>query len=239
MRRDLHVLLSLLAGVPACFADDNRQLTTDAPTTDGGSGSTDATTGEPATTGGSSSTGAADPPQVLIVPLVDSENDALQNPGGAVLVDYGWVTLGSSDHWGGMRFAVPDLPQGATIVAAEFLVYVDDDNGVFDSPRVEIYGELAPNPPVFTATTDDIGGRPRTNASVLWSADDIGAGLQKSPSIVSVIQELVDQPDWAPNQHIVLILDATAQTGPNASFEYRQFDLGPTFAPTLGIQYYP
>lgn len=239
MRRDLRVVLVLLAGVPACFADDNRQLTTDAPTTDGGGSSTAATTGEPATTGGPSSTGAVDPPNVLIVPLVDNENDALQNPGGEVLVDYGWVSLGSPEHWGGMRFALPDLPQGATIVAAEFLVYVDDDNGVYDSPRVEIYGELAANPPVFTATNDDISARTRTKASVVWSADDIGAGLHKSPSIVSVIQELVDQPDWAPNQHIVLILDATAETGANASFEYRQFDLGAQFAPTLGIQYYP
>ena len=239
MRRELRVLLPLLAVVPACFADENRQLTTDAPSTDSAGASTTAATTGPATTGGSSGTGAVTPPNQLILKLVDNDNDALQNPGGAVLVDYAWVSLGSSDHWGGMRFAVPDLPQGATIVAAEFLLYVDDDNGVFDSPRIEIYGELAPNPPVFTTAVDDIGARPRTKASVLWSANDIGAGVQKSPSIVSVIQELVDQPDWAPNQHIVLLLDATAETGVNASFEYRQFDLGAQFAPTLGIQYYP
>lgn len=238
MRRELRVLLPLLAA-PACFADDNRQLTTDAPTTAESTSTTDPTTGEPTSTGDTGATSTGEPPLELVLKLVDSENDALQNPGGAVLVDFGWVTLGSLDHWGGMRFAVPDLPQGATIVAAEFLVYVDDDNGVFDSPRVEIYGELAPNPPVFSATAADLSARPRTKASVLWSADDIGAGLQRSPSIVSVLQELVDQPDWAPNQHIVLLLDATAETGVNASFEYRQFDLGAQFAPTLGIQYYP
>lgn len=243
MRRGTHVLLALLGAVPACFSDNNRVLTTgtattaeDASTTGPTSGGSDGSTTSGTTTGEASSSGTTEPPQELIVGVVDSDNDALQDPDGSVKVAFGWTTLNSSNHWGGLRFAVPDVPQGATIVGAELMVFCDAEET--DSPRVEIYGELGPNPGVFTTTTNDISARPRTLASVFWTGDDVGMIWTKSPSLVSVIQELVDQEDWAPNQHMVLILDATAEASGTTPFEYRQWDFDAFYAPKLGILYY-
>ena len=186
-----------------------------------------------ATTSGSSTTGPE--PEVLIIDVEDGLNDALQDPDLSVKVAFGWVTLNSPEHYGALRFAIPEIPQGATIVAAEFLVYVDGTD--VDSPRLEIYGELAPNPPIFAVDPENISARPKTLASVVWSADDVGDGWVQSPSIVSVIQELIDQPMWMPNQHIVLLLDATNQASNLAPFEFRQYDNSPDFAPRLGIQW--
>lgn len=225
-----------------CFSD--RHLVPGGTLTTGESSSTAAptsSTGEEPTSSSSSSSSEAGSssttqgPTELIVAVADGENDALQDPDGSVKVAFGWTTLNSPNHWGAMRFAVPDVPRGAKIVAAEFVVYCDGVDT--DSPRAEIYGELAPNPPVFTATSGDISGRPRTKASVLWTADDVGAGWTHSPSLVSVIQELVDQEGWAPNQHMVLILDATPEASNPIPFEYRQWDFAANFAPKLGIQY--
>ncbi len=200
-------------------------------TKDATSGET--TMGTEGTTSTSSTTGPE--PEVLIVSVEDGLNDALQDPDLSVKVAFGWVTLNSSEHYGALRFAIPDVPQGATIVAAEFQVYVDGTD--VDSPRLEIHGELAPNPPIFSAELENISARPRTLASVIWTEDDIGEGWVQSPSIVSVIQELVDQPAWMPNQHIVLILDATTQASNLTPFEFRQHDSGADFAARLGIQW--
>lgn len=208
--------------------------TTGAKTTSGTtSPSTADTSATDATTSASSTTGPE--PEVLIVSVEDGTNDALQDPDLSVKVAYGWITLNSPEHYGALRFAIPDVPQGATIVAAEFQVYVDGTD--VDSPRVEIHGELAPNPPVFSAAPENISARPKTLASVNWSEDDVGDGWVQSPSLVSVIQELVDQETWMPNQHMVLILDATAQASNLAPFEFRQYDNASEFAPRLGIQW--
>jgi hypothetical protein len=200
--------------------------TTDATTT------TETTTTETTTT---ETTTTGPEPEVLVVSVEDGTNDALQDPDLSVKVAYGWITLNSPEHYGALRFAVPDVPQGATIVAAEFQVYVDGPD--VDSPRVEIHGELAANPPVFSAEPENISARPKTLASVNWSEDDVGDGWIQSPSLVSVIQELVDQETWMPNQHMVLILDATSQASNLAPFEFRQYDNASEFAPRLGIQW--
>ncbi|MEZ4385446.1 MAG: hypothetical protein R3A79_29240 [Nannocystaceae bacterium] len=206
--------------------------TTTATSTSTSTSTTDATTTD-ATTTESSTTGPD--PELLIVSVEDGDNDALQDPDLSVKVAFGWITLNSPDHYGALRFAIPQLPQGAKIVAAEFRVYVDGPDT--DSPRLEIYGELAPNPPIFSATPENVSARAKTLASVLWSADDVGDGWVSSPSIVSVIQELVDQEAWMPNQHMVLILDATSQASNVAPFEFRQVDNGADYAPQLGIQW--
>ncbi|MEZ4448850.1 MAG: hypothetical protein R3B09_05155 [Nannocystaceae bacterium] len=198
-------------------------------------GETTSTTSTTASETTSTTTG--DPPDQLVVEVADAYNDALEDPDASMKVLFGWTTLNSPDHWGAMRFALPGLPQGATIVAAEFQVYIDGADTA--SPRAEIYGQRDPNPPVFSEELGDIAVRERTKASVLWTGDELGEGWAKSPSLVSVIQELVDQEGWAPGQHVVLILDATAEASDLVPFEYRQWDYGVEFAPVLGIQYYP
>lgn len=235
MRRPWSVLALLLAlPASACFVDGKNLTsgtTTDA-TGETSGASISSTSAAASSTGEGSTTGAGEK-KTVIVEIANGTSDALQNPGGQTLVDFNWITLNSPDHYGGLRFTLPEIPQGATITNAQLQLYIDGADT--DSPRLEIYGELSPTPAIFSEALFDISSRPPTGASVLWEDDDLGMGWTTSPSLTPVLQELVDQENWLPGQSIVLILDATFEAA-DIPFEFRQSEhVG--FAPKLGIEY--
>jgi hypothetical protein len=170
----------------------------------------------------------------ITVTIATNNDDALQDPPpGAMLVAYSWVSLYTEDHWGALRFVVPQIMHGATIVDAYLDVYVDT-GATEDDPNVAITSEASANPAALAVMNNNISNRPRGSAIVVWQADNIGSGLRRSPSIANIVQERVDDAAWAPGQAILFILDAL---GP--SLEIRQHDYAPagTYAPTLVVRY--
>jgi hypothetical protein len=104
--------------------------------------------------------------------------------------------------WGGARFRTGPFPaQGSIIGVAYIEGYVYDD--VYGYPDLDIYAEAGGSPLQFSATAFDLSSRTRTNASAPWVADGIGTGWKQSPSIVALIQEVVDT--YTPTA-IVLVL---------------------------------
>ncbi|UCE50444.1 MAG: discoidin domain-containing protein [Phycisphaerales bacterium] len=143
----------------------------------------------------------------------------------------------------GCRWVAVTIPQGATITEAWVQFSADDiDNSRHAGDvSVIIEGQLSPSPAVFSSTAFDISSRPTTAASVVW---DIplwttfgGMGPdERSPDISSIIQEIVNQPDWSGDDAIVLMFRDNPANPSQGTREAGSSSAGPG-APRLHISY--
>jgi len=163
----------------------------------------------------------------------------------------GSIDLGSSDlelvnedenQTVGIRFGNVDIDQGQTITSA--FVQFEADEVSSGELNIVIEGELATNAAAFSTTTNDVSGRTRTTANVLWSPNDWDQlnenGIdQKTVDISSIIQEIVNQGAWANGNSLVLIFTGpsgnrrTAETDPLLIIN-TPFDAAPTLEFTSG-----
>jgi len=118
-------------------------------------------------------------------------------------------------YFGAFHFLLTaEIPSGATVDAA-YLTIVASSTAA-DDPNVDISAEDSASAPDFT-TNADVTNRTRTAASVQWTTMGIGTGSTNTPSIVSVIQELVDDNGGLANgAGVVVFLDGRGDV--NQSF---------------------
>jgi hypothetical protein len=138
----------------------------------------------------------------------------------------------------GLRFVGIPVPQGATITEAWVRFQVDEVEG--NQPvNLIIQGELSPNAAAFSSTAGDISNRTMTTAQVKWSVPHwptvgVQGPDQTTPSIASIIQEIVNQPGWAGGAIVLAFRDDPA----NPSLGLRTAEAGPgDDAPLLHIEY--
>jgi hypothetical protein len=160
-----------------------------------------------------------------------STDDAREDGDGVVWVDYQAVKLLGSLNWGGFRWDGITIPNGATINAADFQVYLYDSG--YDDIEVDIYGEDGNDPGTFTSSNSDISDRTLTSASVNESASDVGTGWYSMPDVASIVQEIVDTYGGLSNEALVLIEDALA----GVSLWQRTYDGDTALAAKLDIDY--
>ena len=141
----------------------------------------------------------------------------------------------------GMRFLSIDIPAGAKIHSATIQFTADDDDTDAEDTSVLICGQLSPNPTTFTDADFDITSRPQTTSSVEWNdippwlvEGEVGPN-QLTPDFSAVVREIIDQPDWAANNAMVVML------GPNPGGERtaESYDGGSLGAPLLSIDFTP
>ncbi|MCB9290593.1 MAG: metallophosphoesterase [Lewinellaceae bacterium] len=169
-----------------------------------------------------------------------SSDDGEERPSGSITLTSGDLELVDDGTQGsqvvGMRFNGLNVPQGANIANAYIQFTVDENTN--DNPcSLTITGEASDN----AATFDDIQGfnissRPRTNASVSWSPSDwlsVGdaGSAQQTPSLVSIIQEIVNRPGYSANSSIALFIEGMGRRTAES------FDGAPSSAPELCIEY--
>jgi len=92
------------------------------------------------------------------------------------------------------RFTGITIPIGATITVAYIKLYGDNTDA--GSPLTKVYAEDADSPAAPTSCAD-LQGRVTTTASVDWDGAIGNAGYVNSPSLVSIIQELVNSYDYS------------------------------------------
>lgn len=148
-------------------------------------------------------------PSVQIADDLD-EVIALETPGGWVVESYHHDLSAGCVwplNWGrgcGMRFLEVPVPKDAIIIDA-FLTFRCFGSSDQDSVRSWIEGELNATPAQFSDEADYFG-RVRTTAKKDWS--DIphweSPKKYKSPNFPAVIQEIVNLPDWAEGNNLVL-----------------------------------
>jgi len=139
-----------------------------------------------------------------------------------------------SDQKVGMRFNGIDIPNGATISAASIQFQVDETPS--GTTNLSIQAQAADNPPTFSTSTGSISSRTRTAAAVSWSppawpTKGIAGPDQRTPSIATVIQEVVDRTGWASGNSLVIIITGT---GERVAESYNGDQNG---APLLHVEY--
>lgn len=110
----------------------------------------------------------------------------------------------SSERWnGGIFFSGINIPQGSIIDVA--YITLKDQGNSFDTRQMNIYAEDVDNAVDFGTNADVTD---RTNTSAFVEYIDVNPSCQtcNSPSIVSVIQEIVDRPGWSSGNNIVILL---------------------------------
>ncbi|MFB0552056.1 MAG: hypothetical protein ACETWQ_01975 [Phycisphaerae bacterium] len=120
----------------------------------------------------------------------------------------------------GIRFVDVQIPQGENILSAVVRFDADDvdDAEHVGEASVIIEGELSPNPGTFEDVANNISARPRTAAQVAWGPEHWSEKHAKyfTPDIAGIIQEIVNQEDWAAGNALVLIFSqdpVNASTG--------------------------
>jgi len=106
----------------------------------------------------------------------------------------------------GLRYIVP-IAKGGKITKAYVLFTVDENTGGTSPVSLIIEGQLTPNAPAFVDVAKNISGRaPWTKAQVQWTVENWPAASAKSqtPDLAAIIQEIIDQPDWAAGNALVL-----------------------------------
>ncbi|MBN1673068.1 MAG: hypothetical protein JXR37_18625, partial [Kiritimatiellae bacterium] len=114
----------------------------------------------------------------------------------------------------GLRFAGVGIPAGASITAA-YVQFAADETGSA-ATSLKIGGEAAADARPFSTAAYDAGGRPRTAASVSWSAPawaNVGeaGAAQRTPDLSAVIQEIVDLPGWQTGNALVLLISGSGK----------------------------
>jgi hypothetical protein len=150
------------------------------------------------------------------------------------------MELGGSDldigaHVVGLRFRNVQLPPNAYINTA-IVQFRARENGDA-ATNVTIVGELSTDAQPFGSANNNLTSRTPTSASVSWTPGTWVAGragdAERTPNLIPIISELVNQPGWSTGSAVVLRI---AGTGLRLAFEN---DLDHSKAAVLTIDYSP
>jgi len=111
----------------------------------------------------------------------------------------------------GLRFSNLGIPQGSSIQNA-YIQFTVDETDVSQASSLTIWGEATANSTAFTNTINDVSNRVKTNSSQSWSFVDwivnqVATRDQQTANIASIVQEIVNQGGWAPNNNIAFIIE--------------------------------
>lgn len=144
----------------------------------------------------------------------------------AIDLDSTYLAFGRGDPDGdtnpcdaGVRFGTVLIPQGSTIHSAYVQVYASDTVSGATVTAV-VRGEDADNANAFS-TYANFTNRIKTSASAAWAAVaawTFGVAYT-TPSIVSIIQEIVNRPGWVSGNAIAIFVENNGST----SAAYREF----------------
>jgi type IV pilus assembly protein PilY1 len=139
-----------------------------------------------------------------------SGDDGAESTGGSVNLSTTTMDTDSVGDIMGFMFRGVQIPDGATVTTAYLKVYTNDSGR--DSPNVTIKAEY--NPAAFSTSSSNFSGRTLTTASASWVATDIGIGAYKnSPSLTSVLQEVVDNGGWTGAGDVAFFLIQNSSSG--------------------------
>ncbi len=134
----------------------------------------------------------------------------------------------------GLRFTGIAVPKNAPILDAYVQFKVDETLSAAAS--LNIQGEAADDSAPFTSALRSVSARPRTTASVTWTPaawPTVGqaGSAQRTPSLASLVQQVVDRPGWVSGNDLALVFTGAGVRTAEA------FEGDAAGAPLLVIQY--
>jgi len=114
----------------------------------------------------------------------------------------------------GLRFTGLNIPIGTEIDSAFIQFTVDEVSS--GTCKLFIKGHDADDSELFTSAVNNVSGRIKTSAEVIWEPADwptVGAAGtdQKTPDLSSIIQEIVDRPGYTITSAISIIIIGTGE----------------------------
>jgi len=127
-------------------------------------------------------------------------------------------------HTSVLRFAGADIPPQSEIIDARLKISVATSNIECTIDGL-LQGEAAGDAANFLASHRKILELPRTCAAVpwVWGPEDSGPDhtFHNSPNLTEIVQEIVDRPDWAAGNALVLIYSSRVYHGQELEFYCR------------------
>ncbi|MBI5842601.1 MAG: M23 family metallopeptidase [Chloroflexi bacterium] len=170
------------------------------------------------------------PAPAVGIPISQGSDDGGTNPGDCAFYNTdNEVYLGACFNGGnitsGFRFNNVQIPRHANIENAYINFSVD---GTYTVPiAVQIFGEASGNPLTYSESSPPTN-RITTFNSALWNVTDTWelGETRDTPDISSVIQEIINRPDWNSGQSISIIIKNAGSTNVRRviGFERVSFD---------------
>ena len=151
------------------------------------------------------STPTGDPTGVITATVNSDEDDVEEDDDGVMELTDSDLDLKYLYHQilVGLRFSGVGVPQGATILDAYLTVQADESDS--STCSLEVWAQASDDAEPFTSTAYDLSSRSVTTASVTWSPETyVFPNYYNSPDLSSIIQEVVDRPDWLMGNGMVL-----------------------------------
>jgi len=165
-----------------------------------------------------------------------SSDDAEEDPNGVVDLTSSDLELiqEKREQVVGVRFGGVAVPRGARILDAYVQFKVDEVST--DPTTLSLQVEASDDAAPFTRTAGNVSLRPRLPGSVSWTPNpwpNVGVvgPDQRTPSLVSLIQPLVDRAGWASGNGLVLVVTGSGKR------VAKSFDGEAAGAPLLVIEY--
>lgn len=173
---------------------------------------------------------------IVDVRVAKGADDVEENSTGVMYMDSSDLELvyDGTNQVVGMRFPSLNIPKGATITNAYLQFKVDETSSEVTS--LAIQGELSSNALAFTTTNRNVSTRLRTTSSISWlpvkwlTLGATGAD-QRTPNLTALVQEIVNQANWASGNSLVVIITGTGHRVAEA------YEIDPGGAPLLHVEY--
>lgn len=142
------------------------------------------------------------------------------------------VYIEFTDYLAACRFTGINIPSGATITVAYMEIYLPYAADDFFTGKV-LWCENNNNPPTLTTDDNNLSDRTKTSNSVALGEGQQGTGWKTLPSMVALIQEVVDD-QGGTGDALVAILTST--TGDDLYFRSYDYSDG-SLAAKIHIEY--
>lgn len=159
---------------------------------------------------------------------------------GYIISGFAWTTGGDltvgktngSSFTAGIRPVSVTIPQGATINSAKITLNPIQNDA--DTPDVTIKGIDEDNTASFSS---DPTGRDTTTATVNWTIPSTTEDVPiDSPSIVTIVQEIVDRVGWTSGNAMGFLIDDNGSAS-NEQVSFDSYDNTPAKAALLTVNY--
>jgi hypothetical protein len=168
--------------------------------------------------------------------IIAGSDDAKEPPSNIPELATATILLDVVGYHMGLRFTDLPIQNAATIVTAAVSMSLTDS--AKNDAEGTWYAHASDDASTFTVTNADVDGRTKTTASVAWTTNDLGtAGTRvTSPSLVTIVQEIVNRAGWQPGNNIAFLYVHNSATD---KIEIGPLEHATAVPPSLAVEYFP
>ena len=179
-----------------------------------------------ATPGASNNASGTPTYPATITAIITSASDDAEDPVGNSNTDISGTHLQIVNDWSGdqtigLRFSDITIPNGSVVDQATIQFTSVTGGFSIGFCDLNISGHYIGNTPTFEEVPNNITSRVVTSTAVNWQPPEWLMGgeqseKQRTPNLKSVVQEIIDHPEWEQNNALAFIINGTGVRGAHA-----------------------